>query len=200
MMCMKAMLTVSIFWVSMSAAPAFAADKEHGKPIFPIAQFAGTPFSTLSNVNNFSMWIRADGWSARNPATGGSGGIFPRGIPAGVIFAEPRGPWPILHKDHDVIPYPSDTSVYTSVHCRQVHSNLSPPARLASARAFTRPWYLYPPRSKTTWSIPLARARSANKVPTAPEADALGFATPAPASRLEAATRVWPWVSSITWA
>jgi len=54
----------------------------------PLNKGVGLPISTLSNVNNISMWIRADGWSARNPGTGGSGGIFPRGIPAGVIFAD----------------------------------------------------------------------------------------------------------------
>ena len=54
----------------------------------PLYKGVGTPISTLSNINNFSMWIRADGWSARNPNTGGSGVIFPRGISAGVIFAD----------------------------------------------------------------------------------------------------------------
>ena len=54
----------------------------------PLTMGAGIPISTLSNVNNISMWIRADGWSARNPATGGSGVNVPRGIPAGVIFAD----------------------------------------------------------------------------------------------------------------
>ena len=54
----------------------------------PLYKGVGIPISTLSNINNFSMWVRADGWSARNPNTGGSGVIFPRGISAGVIFAD----------------------------------------------------------------------------------------------------------------
>jgi hypothetical protein len=48
---------------------------------------SGTPFSTLVNVNNLSMWISADGLSARDPATGNSGTIFPRGT-AGVVFQD----------------------------------------------------------------------------------------------------------------
>jgi len=39
----------------------------------------GTPISTLMNVNNISMWIRADGMSANNPSTGNSGVTYPRG-------------------------------------------------------------------------------------------------------------------------
>ena len=54
----------------------------------PLRKTTGTPISTLVNVNNLAMWIRADGWSARNPATGGSGVLFPRGNPSGVIFAD----------------------------------------------------------------------------------------------------------------
>ena len=54
----------------------------------PLRKTTGTPISTLVNVNNLSMWARADGWSARNPATGGSGVLFPRGNPSGIIFAD----------------------------------------------------------------------------------------------------------------
>ena len=54
----------------------------------PLNKGVGSPISTLLNVNNMSMWIRADGWSARDPKTGGSGVLFPRGISAGVIFAD----------------------------------------------------------------------------------------------------------------
>ena len=54
----------------------------------PLRKTAGSPISTLVNVNNLAMWIRADGWSARNPSTGGSGVLFPRGNPSGVIFAD----------------------------------------------------------------------------------------------------------------
>ncbi|MCH7886374.1 MAG: T9SS type A sorting domain-containing protein [Candidatus Marinimicrobia bacterium] len=54
----------------------------------PLRKTAGTPISTLVNVNNLAMWVRADGWSARNPATTGSGVLFPRGNPSGIIFAD----------------------------------------------------------------------------------------------------------------
>src|SRR3972149_589140 len=37
--------------------------------------------------------------------------------------------------------------------------NSRPPARTRSASTRTRPWYRYPPRSKTTEGIPLALAR-----------------------------------------
>lgn len=43
--------------------------------------------ATLVNINNFSMWIRADGWSGRNPFTGDAGAFFPRGT-VGVIFQD----------------------------------------------------------------------------------------------------------------
>ncbi len=54
----------------------------------PLRKVAGTPISTMVNINNLAVWFRADGWSARNPATGNSGGMFPRGNPVGVIFAD----------------------------------------------------------------------------------------------------------------
>src|SRR5690606_27641691 len=41
-----------------------------------------------------------------------------------------------------------------------------PASRAPSATAATRPWYLLPPRSKTTASMPAALARSATRVPT----------------------------------
>ncbi|TFB09782.1 T9SS type A sorting domain-containing protein [Candidatus Marinimicrobia bacterium MT.SAG.2] len=59
-----------------------------GRSSGPLRKTTGTPISTLVNVNNLAMWTRADGWSARNPSTGGSGLLFPRGNPSGVIFAD----------------------------------------------------------------------------------------------------------------
>jgi len=38
------------------------------------------PHSTLLNINNISMWVRDDGWSARTPANGEAGFWFPRGV------------------------------------------------------------------------------------------------------------------------
>lgn len=33
----------------------------------------------LLNINNVSAWVRRDGWSGRNPVTGNSGTVYPRG-------------------------------------------------------------------------------------------------------------------------
>lgn len=45
----------------------------------------GTPSATLVNINNIAMWIRADGWSARDPLSGNSGTFFPRGTAAAIF-------------------------------------------------------------------------------------------------------------------
>lgn len=45
------------------------------------------PFATLVNINNVAMWIRHDGFSARNPNSGNSGVSFPRGTST-AIFAD----------------------------------------------------------------------------------------------------------------
>ncbi len=54
----------------------------------------GSPSSLLSNsemgllnINNISAWFRRDGWSGRNPTTGNSGTVYPRGT-AGAIFQD----------------------------------------------------------------------------------------------------------------
>lgn len=47
----------------------------------------GSPRATLVNINQMSVWTRADGFSSRNPMTGNSGVVYPRGT-AGVIFAD----------------------------------------------------------------------------------------------------------------
>ncbi len=47
----------------------------------------GGPYSTLVNINNLAMWIRNDGYSARNPNTGNSGVTYPRGTST-VIFQD----------------------------------------------------------------------------------------------------------------
>src|SRR5580704_13083888 len=48
-----------------------------------------------------------------------------------------------------------------------LHQKVNPASRAASASARTRPWYLYPPRSKTTWEMPAAFALLAIAEPTA---------------------------------
>ncbi|MFQ5706317.1 MAG: T9SS type A sorting domain-containing protein [bacterium] len=50
----------------------------------------GQPRSTLLNINNMAQWLRADMWSSRDPRTGNSGVLFPRGLgtDAAVIFAD----------------------------------------------------------------------------------------------------------------
>nr|NIV95769.1 hypothetical protein [candidate division KSB1 bacterium] len=54
---------------------------------FKLTKASGQPGATLININNISMWIRADGWSARNPISGNAGTIFPRGT-TNVIFQD----------------------------------------------------------------------------------------------------------------
>ncbi len=39
----------------------------------------------LLNINNMSVWVRRDGWSGRDPATGNAGIIYPRGTAAAVF-------------------------------------------------------------------------------------------------------------------
>jgi len=49
--------------------------------------------ATLLNINNFSMWIRADGQSGVNPFTGAADIIYPRGtatVESGVYFVHLR--------------------------------------------------------------------------------------------------------------
>ena len=48
-----------------------------------------------------------------------------------------------------------------------LHQKVNPASRAASASARTRPWYLYPPRSKTTAEMPAAFAFVAIAEPTA---------------------------------
>src|SRR6185437_6534645 len=83
--------------------------------------------------------------------------------------------------------------------------NSSPSARAASARTATRPWYTKPPRSKTALVIPAALARVPSKRPT----DSAPLTLPPPllpkdarrsGSTDEAAARVRPAVSSMSWA
>ncbi|NIR48442.1 hypothetical protein GWO43_08475, partial [candidate division KSB1 bacterium] len=54
---------------------------------FQLSKPTGEPMATLININNFSMWIRADGLSASNPFTGGDGAVFPRGT-APVVYTD----------------------------------------------------------------------------------------------------------------
>src|SRR5439155_1098520 len=81
-----------------------------------------------------------------------------------------------------------------------------PPSRAPSASERTRPWYWYPPRSRTTALTPAALARSASALPTACAGPSLPFAPSPPvapasaASREGAAARVRPVLSSTTWA
>ena len=80
-------ITLVAVFILSSVSLSIARDKV-GRSSGPLRKTTGTPISTLVNVNNLAMWTRADGWSARNPSTGGSGLLFPRGNPSGVIFAD----------------------------------------------------------------------------------------------------------------
>jgi len=48
----------------------------------------GLPASTMININNVAGWIKNDGESANNFATGNSGVFYPRGVTAGAIFQD----------------------------------------------------------------------------------------------------------------
>src|SRR5205823_937305 len=73
-----------------------------------------------------------------------------------------------------------------------------PPSRAPSASERTRPWYWYPPRSRTTAFTPAAFARSATALPTAwagaslPPSASRPAAPASSASRDEAAARARP--------
>src|SRR5947199_8956190 len=58
------------------------------------------------------------------------------------------------------------------------HQNSNPASRAASATAATRPWYRFPPRSKTTLFTPAALARSATSRPTVAAAALLPVGPP----------------------
>src|SRR5699024_2612694 len=74
-----------------------------------------------------------------------------------------------------------------------------PASRAPSATAATRPWYLLPPRSNTTESIPAAFARSPTRVPTVRALSDLLLSEPRrSASMVEADAMVLPRPSSTT--
>ncbi|NIV95766.1 T9SS type A sorting domain-containing protein [candidate division KSB1 bacterium] len=70
---------------------------ERTSPDFELTKSKGQPRSTLININNISMWIRNDGWSARNPHTGNGGVIFPQGT--GTLIFQDGIVWAGLIKD-----------------------------------------------------------------------------------------------------
>src|ERR1019366_2081395 len=81
------------------------------------------------------------------------------------------------------------------------HYSSNPALRAASASAATLPWYRDPPRSNTTLVTPCAFARVAMSLPISLAAAMLPVAPErCSASRVEAATRVRPSVSSMIWA
>lgn len=76
--------------VSFIAGIQIGTAKESGKSQLGgggLYKATGSPRATLVNINQMSVWTRADGFSSRNPMTGNSGVIYPRGT-AGVIFAD----------------------------------------------------------------------------------------------------------------
>jgi hypothetical protein len=83
-------LVLFAFVVSLIVAPelTISAERKGSNSGLRLTKPTGQPISTLVNINNLAMWIRADGWSSRDPSTGNSGGFFPRGVDAGVIFAD----------------------------------------------------------------------------------------------------------------
>lgn len=81
---------VTIFVAVLLSTQNFAQKNMPKTSNLQLTKSAGKPRSTLMNINNISMWIRVDGWSARDPRTGNSGVIFPNGISnlLGVIFQD----------------------------------------------------------------------------------------------------------------
>ncbi|NIR47637.1 T9SS type A sorting domain-containing protein [candidate division KSB1 bacterium] len=76
-----AVMVVFIPFVAKSQKPATTSSD------FKLTKPNGQPMATLININNLSMWVRADGWSGRNPITRSAGTIFPWGT-TNVIFQD----------------------------------------------------------------------------------------------------------------
>jgi len=63
--------------------------------IFPLKQIKNhykkisvlDPQNTLSNINNWTYWLKYDGQSANNPYNGSSGAVYPRGT-AGAVYVD----------------------------------------------------------------------------------------------------------------
>lgn len=86
----KLQATIGLFIVALILPPikdCFAQNKSlPAKHIHALTKSSASSYpATLLNINNLSMWVRADGLSANNPYTGESGVIYPHGT-AGVIF------------------------------------------------------------------------------------------------------------------
>ena len=79
-----AVLVALILALVFKVLTAGEADKKN-KYTASLHKTAGLPISTKFNINNLSMWVRADGWSARNPITGAAGLTFPRGTSAAIF-------------------------------------------------------------------------------------------------------------------
>jgi len=62
-------------------------DAENKNFIPKYANLDDRPTQTLMNINNWSLWIKHDGETGRNPVTGDWGGVYPRGM-VGNVFAD----------------------------------------------------------------------------------------------------------------
>ena len=94
------------------------AGEETGKSVPSSLQktSAAQPSQTLSNINNWQLWIKSNGESGRNPITGGAGGIYPRGT-VSTIFADGFTWGGIVRNDtmhSDLAPYRVGGSTYIS--------------------------------------------------------------------------------------
>lgn len=80
----KKSIVISFAMMVIFIAGTFLYAREDGRRAgssdLQLSKTTGSPRSTRLNINNMSHWFRADGWSARDPRTGNSGVIFPRGI------------------------------------------------------------------------------------------------------------------------
>lgn len=78
---------ITLICLLLTTTQNFAQKRVPAPSSLPLTKPTDEPMATLVNINNISMWIRADGWSGRNPLSGSSGILFPRGTVA-VIFQD----------------------------------------------------------------------------------------------------------------
>ncbi|MFQ6114873.1 MAG: hypothetical protein ACE5NG_12460, partial [bacterium] len=80
-------LLSALFIMLIATAPIMSLTEKQQKSRFFAKASLAQPKSTLININNISMWISANGMSARNPNTDGAGFTYPRGT-ATAIFTD----------------------------------------------------------------------------------------------------------------
>ena len=77
----------SLIAICLIAIQLFAGEDSIEKSKIVNRRYSDKPMATLLNINKISMWVYADGLSARSPHTNNWGVIYPRGT-TGVIYAD----------------------------------------------------------------------------------------------------------------